>query len=136
MAVDLLDHLVIVTAAMDLEAQTGAQSDQLEQVGGYAPEVTVAVEKGQWGQRFVDHDPHDGMLRQPALFTVAELQLLIGEKNVTARTPAFGDVFSLAARGRLEDGVDDPEQSRVALVYGEAETVGLVFTKVGHADVV
>jgi hypothetical protein len=64
---------------------------------------------------FIDHHPHDWMLCQPALFALGQLQFLIGEQQVAAGTPAFGDVFPLADRDRFKDGIDDIQQLWIVL---------------------
>ncbi|MNP10398.1 hypothetical protein D3C76_1025440 [compost metagenome] len=76
------------------------------------------------------------MLRQPALFTVGQLQLLVCEQYVAAGAPAFGDGFFDAGGDGHEQRIDDAEQLWIVLVHGKTETVGLMFAEVGHADVV
>ncbi|MNY39074.1 hypothetical protein D3C86_1737410 [compost metagenome] len=76
------------------------------------------------------------MLRQPALFTVGQLQFLVRQENVTARAPAFGDVFPFAGGDGRDQRVDDAEQFRLILAYGKAEPMGFMFAEVGHADIV
>ncbi|MNR02108.1 hypothetical protein D3C85_1179480 [compost metagenome] len=134
--VDLLDHLAIAAAAPNIEAQTGAQPDQFEQVCGNASKVAVVVEKRQRRKRLIDHHPHHRVLRQPAFFVVTELQFLIGEQNVAASAPALGNAVSLAGGDRHQHRIDNPEQFGVAPVHGKAETLGFVSAEIGHADVV
>ncbi|MNF61674.1 hypothetical protein D3C87_1560050 [compost metagenome] len=61
---------------------------------------------------------------------------MIGEQNVAAGTPAFGDVFPNADRDRQQHGIDDAEQLWIFFVHRETEAVGFVLAEVGHADVV
>ena len=133
---DPLNHVAVASAALDLEAQTGAQPDEFKQVGGNAAEVAVTVEKRQWRECFIDDYADHRVLRQPAFFAVTELQLVIGEQDVAAGAPTLGDVFSFADRDRHERRIDDTEQFRVVLVHRKTESVGFVFAEVGHADVV
>ncbi|MNY05146.1 hypothetical protein D3C86_1378550 [compost metagenome] len=133
---DLFDHFVVASTAPDVKAQAGAQSDQLKQIRGDPAKVAIAIEKRQWRKGFVDDDAHNRVVCQPAFFPVSELQLLIGQQNVAAGAPAFGDVFSFTGGDGRDHRVDDAEQLRVVPVDGEAETKGFMFAEVGHADVV
>ncbi|MNN03869.1 hypothetical protein D3C81_1165780 [compost metagenome] len=133
---DLFDHLVIVSTALDVKAQAGAQPDQLKQIRADPAKVVIAIEKRQWRIGFVDDDAHCRVMCQPAFFPVSELQLLIGQQNVAAGAPAFGDVFSLTGGNGPDHRVDDAEQFGVVPVDGKAEAMGFMFAEVGHPDVV
>ena len=136
MPVYLLDHLRVVTAAPDLETQAGAQTDQFEKVGADTAKIAVAVEEGQRRVCLIHDHTDDGMPVAPCFFALGQLQLLVGEQQIAAGAPAFGDVFTLAARHRFEYGVDNAQQLRIVAAYGETETVGFLLAEIGHAHVV
>lgn len=110
--------------------------DQFKQIRGNPTEVAVTVKKRQRRECFIDDDTDHRMLCQPAFFAVTERQFVIGEQNVTAGTPAFGDIFPFTGGDRHEHRIDDSKQLRIVLAYRKAEAMGFVLAEVGHADVV
>jgi len=104
---DLLDHLGVTAAAAYVEAQSGAQAYEFEQVGADAAKVAIGIEECQGSEGLVDHHADHRVFFQPLLFAVGQLQFLIGQQGVAAGTPAFGDMLPFARRDGLEHVIDD-----------------------------
>ena len=76
------------------------------------------------------------MLADPAFLARCQLQFLVGEQQIAAGVPAFGNADALIDGDRLERFVDDLQQLRVIPAHREAETIGFMFAEVGHLHVV
>ena len=92
--VDLVDRCVHIALALEFEAQPGAQADQLQQVGGDAAKIAVGIEEGQRCEGFVDNHLDHRVIVQPALLAFGQLQLLVGQQDVAAGTPALGNALA------------------------------------------
>ncbi|MNF86704.1 hypothetical protein D3C84_691500 [compost metagenome] len=92
-----IDHVTDAARALHFEAQTGAQADQLKQVGGNSAKVAGVIEKCQWCCGFVDHYSDHRVLAQPVLFALRELQFAISQQQVAACAPAFENVLTGSA---------------------------------------
>lgn len=60
---------------------------------------------------------------------------MVGQQDIAACTPAFGDVLPLVGPDTGEDRIDDAQQGLLVAVHGKTEAVRFVLAEIGHADV-
>ena len=102
-------HGAEAALALDFKAQPGAQANHFQKICGNAAEIAVGIKKSQGCQGFIDRHFDHRVLDQPALFALGELQFLIGEQQVAAGVPAFGNAFAFTVGHGQQDGVDNVE---------------------------
>ena len=75
------------------------------------------------------------MVSQPALLALGQLQLLVGQQEITAGAPALRDAVTFVDGHGRQHRIDNTQENALVPVYRKAEAVRLVFAEVGHAHV-